>query len=63
MQNIEMKLYKIVGLNEKLKNEDSKLSPTMTVKWEEKMLKSDKHVRYDSHGRSITDFAGYNLHP
>ena len=60
MQNIEMKLYKIVGLNVKLKNEDSKLSPTMTVKWEEKMLKSDKHVRYDIHGRSITDFAGYN---
>ena len=42
-QNIEMKLCKIMGLNVKLKNGESKFSPTMTVEWEE---------------RSITDFAG-----
>ena len=37
-----MKLSKILGLNVKLKNEESKSSPIMTVKWEEKVLKCDK---------------------
>ena len=36
-QNMEIKLYEILGLNVKLKNDESKFSPTMTVKWEEKV--------------------------
>ena len=39
-----MKLCKILGLNVKLKNDESKSSPIMTVKWEEKVLKCDKGV-------------------
>ena len=38
----EMELCKILGLNVKLKNDKSKFSPIMTVKWEEKVLKCDK---------------------
>ena len=38
----EMKYCKILGLNVKLKNDESKFSSIMTVKWEEKVLKSDK---------------------
>ena len=37
-----MKLCKIFGLNVKLKNDKSKFSPIMTVKWEENVLKCDK---------------------
>ena len=36
-----MKLCKILGLNVKLKPDESKFSPIMTVKWEEKVLKCD----------------------
>ena len=36
-----MKFGKIFGLNVKLKNDESKFSITMTVKWEEKVLKCD----------------------
>ena len=39
-----MKLCKILGLNVKLKNDESKSSPIMTVKWKEKVLKCDKGV-------------------
>ena len=39
----EMNLFKILGLNGKLRNDKSKLSPIMTVRWEEKVLKFDKH--------------------
>ena len=38
----EMKLHKILGLNVRMKNDVSKVSPIMTVKWEEKVLKCDK---------------------
>ena len=38
----EMKDCKILSLNVKLKNDESKFSPIMTVKWEEKVLKCDK---------------------
>ena len=38
----EMILCKILGLNVKLKNDKSKSSPIMTVKWEEQVLKCDK---------------------
>ena len=41
---VEMKLCKILGLNVKLENDESKFSPIMTVKWEEKVLKCDKRV-------------------
>ena len=37
-----MKLCEISGLNVKLKNDEGKFSPIMTVKWEEKVLKCDK---------------------
>ena len=37
-----MKFGKILGLNVKLKNDESKFSITMTVKGEEKVLKCDK---------------------
>ena len=39
----EMKLGKILGLNVKLKNDESNSSSMMTVMWEEKVLKCDKH--------------------
>ena len=38
----EMKLCKILGLNVKLKNDESKILPIMTVKWEEKVLKCEE---------------------
>ena len=38
----EMKLCTIVGLDVKLKNDESKFLPKMTVKWEKKVLKFDK---------------------
>ena len=34
-----MKICKILGLNVKLKNDESKFLPIMTVKWEERVLK------------------------
>ena len=34
----EMKLCKNLGLNVKLKNDESKFSPMMTAKWEEKVV-------------------------
>ena len=37
-----MQFGKILGLNVKLKNDESKFSKTMTVKGEEKVLKCDK---------------------
>ena len=37
-----MKFGKILGLNVKLKNDESKFSITMAVKGEEKVLKCDK---------------------
>ena len=37
-----MKLCKILDLNVKLKDDESKLLPELTVKWEEKVLKVDK---------------------
>ena len=43
MANCEvMKLCKILGLNVKLKNDESKFSTITTVKREEKVLKCDK---------------------
>ena len=38
----EMKLFKILCLDVKLKNDESKFSPIMTVKCEEQMIKCDK---------------------
>ena len=38
----EIKPRKILGLNVKLKNDESKFSTIMTVKWEENVLKCDK---------------------
>ena len=38
----EMKLCKILSLNVKLKNDENKLSPIMTGKWEENVLKCNK---------------------
>ena len=38
----EMRVGKILSLNVKLKNDESKFLPIMTVKWEEKVLKCDK---------------------
>ena len=56
----------------KLKNDERKLSPIMTVRWEEKVIKcSDKCVEYDCHGRSPilpelmlkqTLFNGYDIY-
>ena len=46
-----MKLCKILGLNVKLKNDESKFLPIMTVKWEESFL-NVTNVKYDRHGRS-----------
>ena len=37
-----MKLSKVLGLSVKLKNDESRFSPVMTVKWEETVLKGDK---------------------
>ena len=37
-----MKLCKLLGLNVKLKNDERKFSPEITVKWEESVLKCDK---------------------
>ena len=37
-----MKLCKILGLNVKLENDESKFLPIMTVKLEEKVVKCDK---------------------
>ena len=34
--------YEISGLNVKLENDESELSPIMTVKWKERVLKCDK---------------------
>ena len=39
----EIKLCKILGLDVKLKNDESNFSLIMTVKWEGKDLKCDKH--------------------
>ena len=47
----EMKLCKFLGLNMKLKNDESKFLPIMTVKWEESFL-NVTNVKYDRHGRS-----------
>ena len=59
-----MKLCKILGLNVKLKNDESKSSPIMTVKWEEKVLKCDKgvevHLLRFGHGKKHT-CVGYKL--
>ena len=38
-----MKLSKILGLNVKLMDDESNSSSMMTVMWEEKVLKCDKH--------------------
>ena len=38
----EMKLTKILGLNVKLKNDESKFLPIMTIKRDEKVRKSDR---------------------
>ena len=38
----EMKLCNNLGLNVKLKTDESKFLPTMTVKWEENVLECDK---------------------
>ena len=43
-----MKLCEILGLNAKLKNDDSKFSPIVTVKKEEKV----SNMKYDRHGMS-----------
>ena len=37
-----MKLYKILDLKVKLKTDEIKFQPIMTVKWEEKVLQCDK---------------------
>ena len=44
----EIKLGKILGLNVKLKNDESKFSVIMTGKWEEKVLKCDKREAQSS---------------
>ena len=55
-----MKFCKILGLNVKLKNQECKILPIMTAKWEEKVLdKCDNvtNVKYDRHGRSPSSFS------
>ena len=37
-----MKICKLLDLNVKLKDDESKFLPDLTVKWEEKVLKVDK---------------------
>ena len=55
---------KIFGLNVKLKNDKSKFSPIMTVKWKEKKFrprpKCDK-VKYNCHGRAPDTIPKYIL--